>query len=52
MLPLTFADPKDYDKVPSNGRVSIIGLKAFAPGEKLYLHVIRPGQFPDIIKVC
>ncbi|VDM53427.1 unnamed protein product [Angiostrongylus costaricensis] len=35
MLPLTFADPADYDKIDSNDRISIIGLKGFAPGKQL-----------------
>ncbi len=35
MLPLTFADPKDYDKVQEDDRVSILGLKEFAPGKPL-----------------
>lgn len=35
MLPLTFADPKDYDKISPTDRVSIKGLKDFAPGKPL-----------------
>ncbi|MER3524704.1 MAG: aconitate hydratase [Ignavibacteria bacterium] len=35
MLPLTFADPADYDKVREDDRVSIVGLKTFAPGKPL-----------------
>ncbi|VDM55373.1 unnamed protein product [Angiostrongylus costaricensis] len=35
MLPLTFADPADYDKIDSNDRISIMGLKGFAPGKQL-----------------
>ncbi|KAI1293784.1 Aconitate hydratase, mitochondrial [Halotydeus destructor] len=33
MLPLTFADPADYDKVQPTDRVSILGLKNLAPGK-------------------
>ena len=33
MLPLTFADPKDYDKIQEDDRVSIVGLKELAPGK-------------------
>jgi aconitate hydratase len=33
LLPLTFADPKDYDKVQEDDRVSIVGLKDLAPGK-------------------
>lgn len=37
MLPLTFADPADYDKVREDDRVSIRGLKEFAPGKQVTL---------------
>jgi len=37
MLPLTFADPADYDKVREDDRVSILGLATFAPGKPLTL---------------
>jgi len=35
LLPLTFADPKDYDKVQQDDRISITGLAAMAPGKTL-----------------
>lgn len=35
MLGLTFADPKDYDKVQEDDKISILGLKDFAPGKNL-----------------
>ncbi|XP_072444649.1 aconitate hydratase, mitochondrial [Chiloscyllium punctatum] len=35
LLPLTFSDPADYDKVQPDDQVSIIGLKEFAPGKPL-----------------
>lgn len=35
MLPLTFSDPKDYDRVESTDKVSIVGLKNFSPGKPL-----------------
>lgn len=37
MLPLTFADPSDYDKVEANDKISIVGLKDFAPGKVFFL---------------
>ena len=40
MLPLTFADPADYDKVREDDGVSIRGLEQFAPGVPLTM-VIR-----------
>ncbi|MEQ2197693.1 hypothetical protein XENOCAPTIV_002109 [Xenoophorus captivus] len=33
LLPLTFADPSDYDKIRPDDKISIIGLKSFAPGK-------------------
>jgi aconitate hydratase len=35
MLPLTFADPADYEKVREDDRVSILGLAGLAPGKDL-----------------
>lgn len=35
MLPLTFADPSDYDKVQAADKVSILGLETLAPGRPL-----------------
>ncbi len=37
VLPLTFADPADYDKIQEDDRLSIIGLKELAPGKPLKL---------------
>ncbi|KAH6565722.1 hypothetical protein BASA62_007080 [Batrachochytrium salamandrivorans] len=37
MLPLTFADPKDYDRVDPTDKVSILGLTTFSPGKPLTL---------------
>jgi aconitate hydratase len=37
MLPLTFADPADYDKVREGDLLSILGLTSFAPGAPLKL---------------
>lgn len=39
MLPLTFADPKDYDKIDGSDRVSIVGLKDLAPGSTVTMVV-------------
>ena len=35
MLPLTFADPADYDKIREDDTVDILGLKDLAPGKPL-----------------
>ena len=33
MLPLTFADPADYDKVQPSDRASLLGLANLTPGQ-------------------
>jgi len=33
LLPLTFANPADYDKIKVDDKISLIGLKDFAPGK-------------------
>jgi aconitate hydratase len=35
MLPLTFADPADYDKIKTGDKISLSGLKTFAPGSQV-----------------
>jgi aconitate hydratase len=35
MLPLTFADPSDYDKVREDDKVSIVGLNELTPGKQV-----------------
>jgi len=42
MLPLTFADPADYDKINSNDKVSLVGLAAIAPGVPVTCKISRP----------
>ncbi|WP_275976450.1 aconitate hydratase [Geothrix alkalitolerans] len=37
MLPLTFANPADYDKLQEDDRLALQGLTAFAPGQPLTL---------------
>jgi len=37
MLALTFANPADYDKIQEDDKISIEGLKSFAPGKPLTL---------------
>ena len=33
MLPLTFSDKADYDKVQPDDKISLVGLKDLAPGK-------------------
>ncbi len=35
VLPLTFADPADYDRIKADDRISIVGLADMAPGKPL-----------------
>ncbi|KAI9003625.1 aconitase family-domain-containing protein [Gaertneriomyces semiglobifer] len=49
MLPLTFADPKDYDKIDPTDKVSLIGLSTLAPGSKVTLRAHKAdGRTVDI----
>eukprot|EP01083_Nonionella_stella_P140954 433356_1 len=41
MLPLTFANPSDYDMIQSGDAISIKGLKEFAPGRNLTVEVTK-----------
>ena len=42
MLPLTFADPADYDRITGDETVAIRGLTTFQPGQPLQLEVTKP----------
>ncbi len=39
ILALTFADPKDYDKIQEDDTLSILGLTTFEPGKPLTLQI-------------
>ena len=43
ILPLTFADPKDYDRFEQGDRVSVRGLAALAPGKPVAVDIHKPG---------
>jgi len=42
MLPLTFSDPADFDKINSDDVISIVGLTNFKPGTPLTLVATQP----------
>jgi len=42
ILPLTFADAKDYDKIEMNDRVSVVDLANLAPGKPVTVIVHKP----------
>lgn len=41
MLPLTFADPSDYDKILENDKFNIIGLSELTPGKQIDAVIIH-----------
>ncbi len=43
ILPLTFADPKDYDKIEMNDRLSVVDLANLAPGKPVTVVVHKTG---------
>jgi aconitate hydratase len=51
MLALTFADPKDYDKIQEDDRLSIIGLKDFKPQVPLTLEIKHSDGTKESIKL-
>jgi aconitate hydratase len=42
ILPLTFADPKDYDSFEEKDRVSVTGLVGLAPGKPVDVILHKP----------
>lgn len=39
LLPLTFANPSDYDKIQPDDRISLLDLKNLAPGKPVKCHI-------------
>ncbi|KAJ2926438.1 hypothetical protein H1R20_g10656, partial [Candolleomyces eurysporus] len=52
ILPLTFVEPTDYDKVSPNDKVDIVGLDTFAPGKSLTLVAKHEGSTKDSIPLA
>lgn len=48
ILPLTFADPKDYDKIEQNDRISVTGLSSLAPGKPVSV-TIHKADGKDVV---
>jgi aconitate hydratase len=46
ILALTFAEPKDYEKIEQNDRISVVGLKDLAPAKPLQV-IIHKANGPD-----
>lgn len=51
VLPLTFADPKDYDKVQEMDKISILGLAGLAPGKEVDCEIVHADGKRDRIKL-
>ncbi|XP_037957392.1 probable aconitate hydratase, mitochondrial [Teleopsis dalmanni] len=50
LLPLTFANPADYDKVQPTSKISLLGLKSLSPGKQVECE-IKNGSKVDKIKL-
>ncbi|MBI1816498.1 MAG: aconitate hydratase [Deltaproteobacteria bacterium] len=50
MLPLTFGDAKDYDKIQETDRISIVGLRDLAPGKPVKVVIHHSGGKDDTIE--
>ena len=42
-MALTFADPKDYDKIELQDRISVTGLGSLAPGKPVQVTIHKSG---------
>ncbi|MCA9869155.1 MAG: aconitate hydratase, partial [Anaerolineae bacterium] len=47
VLPLTFADPADYDKIREDDRISLLGLAGLAPGSKVQMVITHSDGTTD-----
>ena len=52
MLALTFAEPADYDKVREDDRISLKGIKDFAPGRNLTMVLKHADGSEESFPVC
>ncbi|MGQ0667847.1 MAG: aconitate hydratase [Nitrospiraceae bacterium] len=41
ILALTFSDPKDYEKIEQNDRISVAGLNSLAPGKPVQVNILK-----------
>ena len=51
LLPLTFADPADYDRVGERTRISLGGLAELAPGRPIAAKLHQPDGKVDVIQL-
>lgn len=51
LLPLTFSDPADYDKIQPTDRISLVGLKELTPGKPVECHIKHQDGSVDKIQL-
>merc|ERR1711915_127454 len=51
MLPLTFANPSDYDKINPNDKISLLGLESFAPGKSVECRITHADGSVETIEL-
>jgi len=49
MLPLTFANPSDYDKIQPTDRISLVDMKSLAPGKQVRCKITHKDKKVDEI---
>ena len=42
MLPLTFADPADYEQIGEDDRIAVLSLNQLSPGQQVQVEVTTP----------
>lgn len=52
MLALAFVNKEDYDKVQERDKISVTGLKEFAPGKNLTVELLHPDGSKDIFEAA
>ncbi|XP_023238692.1 aconitate hydratase, mitochondrial-like [Centruroides sculpturatus] len=51
LLPLTFSNPSDYDKIQQDDRISLLGLKDLAPGKPVMCEIKHKDGTKDTISL-
>ncbi|XP_026728964.1 aconitate hydratase, mitochondrial [Trichoplusia ni] len=51
MLPMTFANPADYDKIKPDDKISLLGLKDLAPGKQVDCEIKHKDGKTECIKL-
>ncbi|CAG2120313.1 unnamed protein product, partial [Medioppia subpectinata] len=51
VLPLTFSDPKNYDKIQPTDRISLLELKSLSPGKTVKCELKHKDGSKDVIEL-